>query len=418
MTLRRYFIGSVFAITAIMSGCSANTSSQTVQHTAEPTIAKHSAPASNRAASAQNKSTHTQPSTPTNYASAVRTIASQIHMFNRSDGVSWGYRGKTFEWFKTTNAGTTWSSVSIPDLPTDRVSETGPGGRDFVYPVILNQNDWWMVWIDADKAHVLKTTDGGASWSRSSFAVPSDVEQIGAAQFVSPRDGWILLLGQEQGGATPKYLFRTRTSDTHWQFVNDSTRGLPHNGSSVVMNFGDNGKMGIIATVDNATDSVVVDETHDAGSHWRMATLSISSSTNSQLPKLLMARAVSPHEFLVVMTDVDSSGNHLIVQSQYDGGKWTSNTEAVGQVQALSSITPDSLVLIERQKNREELMRTIDGGFTWYTSATPLPNNVIGAHLISFDIADPATWYMLFEDNKLVPTLIKTTDGGTQWTQL
>lgn len=264
---------------------------------------------------------------------------------------------------------------------------------------------------------MLSTNDSGDSWSISSFAVPDDVRQIGGAQFVSPKDGWILCFGGGNADAVSKYLFHTQTSGKSWTLVNDSTRGLPHNGTSTMMDFGANGKMGVIATVDPTTQSIVVDETYDSGLHWHLTTLD-APTTGSEIPTLLMARAISPHEFLIESSLPTASGNRLLIQSQFDGGKWISNSVVVGQVQAVASITPDSLVVLERNNRREWIMRTIDGGITWYTAATPLPSTIVGEHLISFDIADPATWFILAEDDRLTPSLFKSPDAGNHWSQL
>ncbi|GMA58399.1 hypothetical protein GCM10025858_29020 [Alicyclobacillus sacchari] len=110
-----------------------------------------------------------------------------------------------------------------------------------------------------------------------------------------------------------------------------------------------------------------------------------------------------------------ANGNQLYVCTSTYGKNWTVDELNVGQVQALSAIAPDGLVLLESRNGQEMILRSLDDGQSWYTVGSSLPNNLGSATEITLDIADPTTWYLLALDSKLHATLLRSEDGGMHW---
>ncbi|WP_284199850.1 hypothetical protein [Alicyclobacillus sacchari] len=167
--------------------------------------------------------------------------------------------------------------VNNSPLPTDDVLGNGPGGADYIYPMIASDRAWSFVWIDTGEAHILTTRDGGATWIPSTFSLPDGATQIAFGEWQGSKTGWLLFEDDASGSAAAKYLFATANGGQVWRMVNSSQDELPHNGFSARMDFAPNGKTGLYAGVDELTKTVNLAETMDGGTHWHMKAFSLSS---------------------------------------------------------------------------------------------------------------------------------------------
>ena len=106
---------------------------------------------------------------------------------------------------RTSDRGRTWrhagTAPSMPSFPTRRVG-------------------FAMRSREKSAGPLMKTTDGGRSWSR--VGAPCRKGWGGYAQsalisFVSPRRGWVLCKGQPSGGGQSKALYLTTDGGTRWK---------------------------------------------------------------------------------------------------------------------------------------------------------------------------------------------------------
>lgn len=104
----------------------------------------------------------------------------------------------------TTDSGRTWTDGQIPDTFPDGI---GGASMDFVDGL----NGYVEITLPSSSAasigELMRTTDGGASWTRS------DIPVDGPILFVSPNEGWVA------GGPLDGQLFRTVDGGATWLSV-------------------------------------------------------------------------------------------------------------------------------------------------------------------------------------------------------
>lgn len=408
MHARVVLLASMVGITGLLAGCGAT---PTEPPAAASVVHGHGTQA---AGSALQRIAAKATTTPATFANAVHAIDAQIHMFDDRAGVAWGYQGSHFVLYATEDGAHTWVRQSLPPLPTDDVVANGPGGVDYVYPIVSSKRMWSLVWIDTGEAHILTTRDGGSTWSPSTFSLPAGVSQVAFGEWQGAKAGWLLFEDDASGGAAAKYLFATTDGGQAWHMVNNSQDELVHNGYAARLDFAPNGKTGLYAGVDDLTKTVNVVETIDGGLHWHTSALTLPSQATAP-PVVEFVKANSNQSLMVAFMVPTANGNQLYVCTSTYGKNWTVDDLSVGQVQAMSAIAPDGLVLLELRNGEETILRSLDDGQSWYTVGHSLQGSLASAIHITLDIADPATWYILALDSKLNATLLRSQDGGMHW---
>lgn len=76
----------------------------------------------------------------------------------------------------------------------------------------LDASNGWMVVYDADRYYLLRTTNGGGSWSK--FPIPRGTNRV---FFLDPQIGWALVLEPSSSESAKTYLFRTRNGGKIWE---------------------------------------------------------------------------------------------------------------------------------------------------------------------------------------------------------
>ena len=95
---------------------------------------------------------------------------------------------------------TTWSRVTPPDV----------SGEAMLNAYFSSPTDGWVVHqIDDVTLQVLRTTDGGSSWSRSAATAVRSGAVVPGIQFVDSQDGWFMARYPSSSNFSFGQLFRT-----------------------------------------------------------------------------------------------------------------------------------------------------------------------------------------------------------------
>jgi photosystem II stability/assembly factor-like uncharacterized protein len=144
---------------------------------------------------------------------------------------------------RTTNGGSTWLALSPPVArPWDDI--------EFRY-----HPSGWIVGGDIlSDGRILKTTDGGISWSDvTNIAIPGSSHRI---QFTSEEVGWLMASGGVSGSS--QLLYRTSDAGTSWTLVLSGTTDTAFSSISFVSD-----STGWVSTYQDA-----IYRTNDAGTSW------------------------------------------------------------------------------------------------------------------------------------------------------
>ena len=115
--------------------------------------------------------------------------------------------------------------------------------------------------------YIEHTIDGGATWSSEPIPCPSGDDQVVAANFAAPLDGWVVCVGQPGAGNQPKAILRTTDGGAAWRVVagvfwhHPARGGLSWGGYPNGIEFA--GKHGWLYG-----DRMSVDRTADGGRAW------------------------------------------------------------------------------------------------------------------------------------------------------
>lgn len=354
------------------------------------------------------------------FTDIVQVVGAHIQMLDHGNGYAWGYHDDDFHLFHTHDNGVSWQPCSLPTLPTYAYDEEGPGNKNDVSVTFASDKTGWLTWVSNARLHVMRTTDGGTTWKENDVAIPAEITNIGQLQFVSPQQGWLLLLGDKSTGAAAKYLYETQNGGHSWKEVNSSILDLPHNGDSAIMRFSSDGKHGtLVSTNSFSQQPLTIETTNDAGAHWRNETVTLPATlVNQTLAYATIPPAPNKSQVANAVAVTDSTLGLLLFQRDAQG-QWQPQTTSLQQVQACTWLSVQVGFALEHKDNHYLLYATNDAGQSWYQAGS-VPNDLLADHMtvLQLDMTDTQTGWLLLQDSHLHPTLLETTDGGLHWTQL
>ncbi|GMA62479.1 hypothetical protein NZD89_22170 [Alicyclobacillus fastidiosus] len=371
-------------------------------------------------ASSGSDSSHSTPLTTETSSNAfddqLHLRQAHLQMIDTTTGYAWGYAAGTFKLYATSDGARTWRALTLPALPKYTVTSMGVSGYGYVQASFADASTGFLTWLTPSGVHVLRTTDGGLSWTQSDIAAPADASQIGQMFFSTNKLGWMLLLGDGATGAASKYLYRTSNGGTSWQEVNSSASALPHNGVNLDVSFSSDGSHGVFAADDPLSKTPEFEQTSDGGKSWSTVVTDPVPEDPSHpvedvtpLPPVVDGDAESA-DFVLS----SSAGDELLMVTSDLQGHAISRTLSVGQVLALAW-NESNATLLEIENGNETLLQTTDGGLDWTTIGT-LPDSLTGGDT---DVQDfqmfGQTGWVLLQDDALKPILLKTTDNGAHW---
>lgn len=115
-----------------------------------------------------------------------------------------------------TPAGISQSTVTPPSSEVDLIEPLSPGRVVTISTIsMLDQNRGWAIGsLSGSEEHVLRTTDGGATWQDVSPPQPildlEGFDMVAVAEFMDANTGWVAYLGSP-------ITWRTQDGGTSWQ---------------------------------------------------------------------------------------------------------------------------------------------------------------------------------------------------------
>lgn len=352
-----------------------------------------------------------------------------IRMLDRKNG----WAQSTAAIFKTTNGGETWETV----LEADSM-----GIADICFDSLTSA---WAVFAgdDTTQVSILRTADGGATWTRANLAQGEPVEWA-SLSLSSPDTGWLILVPLHGSSSSPGDLYRTRDGGSSWQRVR-STSERPRDG------YDDyapselarpqswlfcGGEVGFRNAADGwlvgnfvSTGPFCLFATHDGGRRWELQRLPLPASFQSGRvePRGLPKFFPSGGNDGIIVTELSEAD--MVVYATRDGGRHWRPTTPVreGAVSEFISArqgwawSPEPHDSDYAGPVKGVLYRTENGGLSWrpVRAQNGLDKFLThGEEVTQLDFVDSEYGWALVrvgEQRGAPSSLLKTTDGGETW---
>jgi photosystem II stability/assembly factor-like uncharacterized protein len=351
--------------------------------------------------------TSTEASNPSPTQAVVETPQlTSIRFFDETHG--WGVTSQYV--LRTEDGGATWTNV------------TPAGITDFGYSptsYFLDVSHGWVVLPDPSDptlpGQLFRTTDGGASWQESSFPAGSG----GSFSFVDANTGfylaalgagagseWVAVESTTDGGATWETVF------THEPGAAENPGDLPAGGMKSGITFRD-ATHGWVTGNEPADNFFYLYYSTDGGSKWVQQPAEIPSALGTVFvgtypPVFFGQNGIMP------VTLVGNVINLVIYTSKDGGASWTSAPGLVanaGRGELTDFVTPNDGFVWATGR----FAVTHDGAQSWDTVT---PSVAFGDNFSSMDFVNTSTGWVVTMDANSHTSLYKTTDGGTNWTPL
>lgn len=295
---------------------------------------------------------------------------------------------------RTTDGGTTWTDVTpkgFPSVPHALVSFTSLGGSDA----------WLAVGSDGNTpVAVYRTKDGGATWQSAAtrLAVASSI------RFVNPETGFLLLFEGAAAGSEGVLLLRTADGGATWSVAAD---GRPTAQQQIIFGgdkngFGLSDAQHIWLTGEWAASSILLYATADGGATWSHASppappgVSVAGGAGSSEPPQFFGTRTG-----VLPVEIYDGQTISVFEQTTDGGRtWTPTTPVTANVYAV--VDPSHIVA----SDGSSIDATSDGGLHWRT----IRPNVSLKGLTRLDFVSPTKGWAIVGGR-----LLETADGGATW---
>jgi photosystem II stability/assembly factor-like uncharacterized protein len=299
---------------------------------------------------------------------------------------------------KSTDGGTSWSPVNS-GLPADAGRGYGitslaidPQNPTTIYAGIYGGNA-------VRSGGVFKTTDGGDSWNAAKSGLP---------------DGGVIALAinpQNPGTiyASSRGVFKSTDGGASWSAMNSGLEGdigylgFPFSALAIDPENPD--------TIYAAGFDTALYKTTNGGARWTVVGYDLLFGYGRQAESVF-AVAIDPRDSNIVFAGTSAGASKSI-----DGGvSWSAVksrliTDANGPLAisalAIDSQNPDTVYAIEAHTG---VFKTTDAGTTW-TTVYSEPTTPAGLTVLRIDPQDPGTMYAGTPIG-----IFKTTDGGANWT--
>ena len=268
-------------------------------------------------------------------------------------------------------------------------------------------------WTAGSTGEILKTTNGGVSWSPQVSGTTADLRHM---HFINADDGWAV---GDQG-----VIVHTTDGGANWTA---QTSGTSYDLTGVVFTDAQNGwATGQSFTEDDYSSGVILHST-DGGQDW---TTQYASTADPNLPSAgiafsAVAFADAKHGWAVGETQgSDSSYNQTVIMHTTDGGAtWTQqldygppyvSNEDDATLSSIACTNAEHAVAVGYDENGTEIFRTINGGAKWTRLVQPV---LWELDLTDVVFADATHGWAVgpYVVTRNVNPVIRTTDGGRTW---
>jgi photosystem II stability/assembly factor-like uncharacterized protein len=371
-----------------------------------------------------------------------------LRMFTTSSG--WAQRASDSEILRTTDGGARWTVASPPltggqqmvaaSFLESSTAEALTGTLYSCYPAPGPESADLIAW---------STADGGTTWTQEgTFRVPDFLGGAllgGVLDFVNAQDGWLSVNEGGAAGSSGMALYRTVDGGVHWSEVAETNPGSPGPaGSAGSIPFG--GDKASAAFIDPTTGWIggttagtgpLFWVTHNGGRSWNPQSLPGSSSliqAGAEPPQFWSSQGgwVLVGGWLPVDTP-DNPQSSLLYVTTDAGVSWRRiATPGLGQLASTADFIDqeDGWVLTAPPTPpapaspapattppvpSTNLWATLDGGRTW----SPVWSRASEVQITSLDfVTTEVGWAETVDGSTGASGLLKTTDGGRNWTVL
>jgi photosystem II stability/assembly factor-like uncharacterized protein len=331
----------------------------------------------------------------------------------------------------TSDGGRHWRDVTPPGsaLPNGAAS------------CFYNSNTAWIAnYSEEEKAiYVYRTSDGGATWQKTSIPNPFDSGislSLISMEFIDLRSGWLSVEPDHGMNSSPGLLLSTSDGGISWSPVSETddsgqreNKAMPFGG---YVRFRSR-EQGWIIGSKVSTGTSMIYQTNDNGLSWKKVDLPLPDGVKNgeivpELPLFFSASSKAGLIPALFQPSDHSTANFLkIIFETSDNGKtWRGRTipPEIGSVDSVSAYADNRHWYIWNSDARSipiigKLFRTENGGTDWteikldQTLTAELEKNETIAEM-QFTSAQTG-WARLVAPNRSFAKLLKTTDGGRTW---
>ncbi len=332
-------------------------------------------------------------------AAAAPVVVSDLRMVDEKAG--WALKEQQDEarvnLLRTQDGGLTWKETMPPNvgaMPANCIFTTGAQSA-------------WVAEDQAGGILLYRTADGGANWEVSSVPVRGEPQ----FSFIDAQHGWLLLHQGVAAGSEAVTLLKTEDGGATWTQVamaqpqDGSSDSLPFGGDKTGVSFR-NATDGWLTGYSPVTGSIYLFNSRDGGRTWMPQTVAVPDvfrevMLTSRPPVFVSAQdGYMAAEFAGVKLS-------FLLYATHDGGQtWSPlNVPVSGTDRRLVWDFVDSSHGFIA--NGEELYRTEDGGANWksVSSGSTLKD------ITRLDFVSPQVGWAVSKKS-----VVKTTDGGLTWT--
>jgi photosystem II stability/assembly factor-like uncharacterized protein len=297
---------------------------------------------------------------------------------------------------RTSDGGQTWSEVTPPE---DNATMTDIGG------LYSSGSNAWVIYLGTDR--VWRTMDGGDMWIASEAGYP--IGQFSTLDFTDPQHGWMLQEVESGFGSQLVSLFQTTDGGDTWQeiinpYESEDLQSCRKSGMSF---FGtDTGW--VTYDCEGTYLDPFLDISDDAGQSWNEGQLPLpdgaAQSTDQGWCYSSSPRLTGEASGRLIVTCVVNEGSTLTESSflyltEDAGGTWEIRDYPGGE---LTLFDDGSMLALARDQHR-----STDSGVSWQKIKTVSWDGI-------YSFADPDNgWAVATSEDEIA--LVVTLDGGRAW---
>lgn len=328
-----------------------------------------------------------------------------LHMIDASTG--WNLNsGKLM---RTTDGGAHWNDVTPRGIRLTPASTSTALSASLAWLAVPTAADPSAGTALPSGTRIFHTIDGGQSWQSSIVPVIPGNLKIAQLTFSTAQNGWLLYNQGGVGGAERATVVRTTDGGKTWAVVSTvlpaSTDGpppgkLPFGGTKTGITFLD-ASTGWITGSDSVPNLSWLFVTHDGGQTWTQQHLSLPSNVSPDSLSLL------PPTFFSTTRGILPVGvgqaNTVIYVTNDKGATWQPTTPVSANLVASDFLDEQHGWVTDGTS----LLTTSDGGHTW----TRQPASPTFTHVTQLDfVSNTHGWAV-----RSAGSLLQTLDGGRTW---
>jgi photosystem II stability/assembly factor-like uncharacterized protein len=322
---------------------------------------------------------------------------------------------------KTKDGGSNWELATPPQL-----GDLEANGAYGLFPGLRPEESWLIVNTRANGTLLLRTSDGGGTWSKSSL--PLDTQSGCSLFLLDDHHAWVMA---HHAGMGHDYvtLLSTQDGGSTWEILPPADPGSPVP-SSLPSPGGKSGPVfldthhGWIGSGPSTKGQGHLYATNDGGKSWHEQALALPATTAAAGVKVSAPRFFSP---TVGVIDVewygnDGTGGLIIFQTADGGATWQGKTpflfgpEMTHPVQVAFSDSQDGFAWVPDPGDHHSrpMYRTTDGGQRWEPWDPGFPGAV---DEIPF-AREAVGWATVAANDQGSRLLFVTHDQGATWVRL